>query len=123
MSEEFVHRRKAFIGSYFGLLLGWFGLVLIAAGIAYGLRELHVYQASWPVLRYWGAVALAGTAAIYAIIMFALNWSFSRGINVSFLPALAFAIWGAIPVINVLPFALLLLLATRRNDEAPPAEV
>ena len=122
MSEEFVHRRKAFIGSYFGLLLGWFGLLLIAAGIAYALRELHVYQASWTVLRYWGAVAVAGTAAVYAIVMFALTWSFSRGIEVSFLPALAFAIWGAIPVVNVLPFVLLLLLASRRNGEAPAAE-
>ncbi len=117
MSEELVHRRKAFVGSYFGLFLGWLGLLAIAAGIAYVLRELHAYQASWPAIRYWGAVTLAGTAGVYAIIMFALTWSFARGINVSFLPALAFAIWGAIPVVNVLPFVLLLLLAARRNGQ------
>jgi len=118
--EDIMRRRKGFIGSYFGLFLGWLGLLVIAAGVALALRELKVYTASLAVLRYWGTVVLGGTAVLYALTMFAMTWSFARSIGVQFLPALAFAVWGMIPVCNVLPFLLLIFLAGRRAGSASP---
>ncbi len=118
MTEDIARRGRAYLGSYLGLLLGWLGLLLIAAGVALGLRELHVYSATWHLLLYWGAVAVAGTAVVYAVIMFAVTWSFSRALGVHFLPAMAFAIWGAIPGCNVIPLILLLILAARHGRSA-----
>lgn len=119
--EDIIRRKKGFIGSYFGLLMGWAGLLVIAAGIAYGLRELKVYSATIAQLSYWGLVVAGATAILYAAIMFAMTWSFARAIGSQFLPALAFAIWGMVPVLNLLPFALLIFLANRRGGEDHPA--
>ena len=121
MTEDVAGNRRAYFGSYFGLLLGWIGLLVIAAGMALALRELKVYAAAWHVLRYWASAAVAATAGIYAVAMFVLTFSFARRIDVQILPALAFAVWGAIPALNLLPFVLLLLLAARRGGRTPAA--
>ncbi|MGE5598075.1 MAG: hypothetical protein ACM3XS_01685 [Bacteroidota bacterium] len=116
-TEELLRRKRAFTGSYFGLLLGWIGILLIAAGVVLGLRELDVFSATRHQLIYWGELALAGTAVLYGLTMFAMTWSFARFLNVNFLPALAFAIWGMIPLCNAIPLVLLLVLAARQAQE------
>ncbi|MGE5527821.1 MAG: hypothetical protein ACM3X6_01585 [Patescibacteria group bacterium] len=112
--EETAKRKQSYLGSYLGLLLGWLGLLVIAAGVIGGLLGLGIIHATKRELIYWGTFALGCSAIVYGIIMFALTWSFARRLDVHFLPSLAFAIWGAIPVGNVLPLLLLLFLASRR---------
>jgi hypothetical protein len=116
-NEGVIQRKRGFLGSYVGLLLGWFGVLIITAGVCLTLRELEVFSASKVELWYWGKVILATTAAIYAVVMFAMTWSFARAISVQFLPAMAFAIWGAIPIGNLLSLAILMILASRREEK------
>lgn len=115
-NEEIQGRKKRFIQSYVGLFFGWLGILVIAAGVALGLRELRVYGASWSEMIYWAKIAGAGTAAIYAMVMFALSWSFARSIGIQFLPAMAFAIWGMIPIVNLIPVVILAILAGPRRE-------
>ena len=81
------------------------------------LRELEVFSATRQQLLYWGEWALGATAALDGLIMFGLTWSFARFLDVNFLPALAFAIWGMIPFCNAVPLVLLLILAARQIRE------
>lgn len=121
MSEEQVaHGKKVFLGSYFGLFLGWLGLLAIAAGVTLALRGLDVFSASRKQLIYWGSIALGGSGVVYGLTMFAMTWSFARRrLGVHFLPAAAFAVWGAIPICNLMP---VLILAWMAKKEARPSK-
>lgn len=117
MENEVIQgRKRGFIQSYVGLFFGWLGLLVIAAGVAMALRELKVYGAPWEQIVYWAKVAIGGTAAVYAVVMFALSWSFARSIGIQFLPAMAFAIWGMIPILNFIPVIILIILAGPRGE-------
>lgn len=120
--EELARRKRVYLGSYLGLLLGWIGLLIIGAAVALALRELHLYKATSYQLCYWAAVVVGATAALYAIIMFAVTWSYARALEVHFLPSLAFAIWGAMPVCNIFPLILLVILSTRRIQRTEAGE-
>lgn len=115
-SERVYH---GFIGSYLGLLFGWIGLLAIVGGVVLGLREIKVFAASWATLIYWGKVVLGGTAVVYALAMFMMTFVFARRIQIHVLPSMAFAIWGAIPVGNLVPVIILLIIAGIRSDSIP----
>ena len=121
--EEITRRRQGYLGSYFGLLFGWLGLIVIAAGVTFALREFGVFSAHMHTLIYWGAIAIGCSAVVYGAIMFAVTWSFARMLSVQFLAAMSFSIWAAIPICNIIPLFLLVLLASRRGGKASSAGV
>ncbi len=113
-TEDILRRRSSFLGSFLGLFLSWLGILAIIAGIAWALKELGIFTASWHTLKEWGLYILAITAGIYAVSMFAITWSFTRFLGIQFLMAAAFAIWCMIPVFNIIPMVLLIFIASRQ---------
>lgn len=102
-------RYQKYVGSFFGLLLSWLGVLTITAGVVVVCKGLQLFSAQSAQLIFWGKIALLGSAVIYGAIMFAMTWSFARSVGLFYLSALAYSVWSIIPLLNLAPMGILVV--------------